>query len=159
MSATNAPSADAPSADAPSAAPAAPVTMEQIVAFIGAADPAALDKVNAAIIKRAGKIARDRGGYLAGRYMPDPSLMIDLALASDPVELAPLGTDKKAIAAAERGTTAIHKAADAINKAIDAGARIEYVIGEAARETAAAARTVSGSREIVKIVDRSARRA
>lgn len=149
------------SATVPTDAPAAPatVTMDQIVAFIGAADPAALDKVNAAIIKRAGKIARDRGGYLAGRYMPDPSLMIDLALMNDPIGLAPLGTDKKAIAAAEKGSIALQKAADAVNKALDAGARIEYVIGEAARETAAAARTVSGSREIIKIVDRSARRA
>jgi hypothetical protein len=140
-------------------APNAPIAMDTVLTFIGTLDANGLDTVFSAIVRRAGKIARDAGGYAAGRYFADPSEIVRLATYDNATIVDPIGNDKKAIATAEKATIALHKAADAINKALDLGVRIGSIVGEANRETSAAARTVSGSREIVKIVERATRRA
>jgi hypothetical protein len=133
--------------------------MDTVLTFIGTLDATGLDTVFSAIVKRAGKIAREKGGYAAGRYFADPGDIIHASTFEHATVINPIGNDKKAAAAAEKATIALHKAADAINKALDLGVRIGSIVGEANRETSAAARTISGSREIIKIVDRATRRA
>jgi hypothetical protein len=133
--------------------------MDTVLTFIGTLDATGLDTAFGAIVRRAGKLARESGGYAAGRYFADPGDIVKIATFTEATVIDPIGADKKAIAAAEKATIALHKASDAINKALDIGVRIADIIGEANRETSAAARTVSSSREIVKIVDRATRRA
>jgi hypothetical protein len=135
------------------------IAMDPVLTFIGTLDSTDLDVIFSAVVKRAGKIAREKGGYAAGRYFADPGDIIRAAAFEHATVVDPIGNDRKAIAAAEKATAALHKAADAVNKALDLGVRIGSIVGEANRETSAAARTVSGSREIIKIVDRATRRA
>jgi membrane protein DedA with SNARE-associated domain len=85
----------------PATATNAPIAMDTVLTFIGTLDATGLDTVFSAIVKRAGKLARDAGGYAAGRYFADPGDIIKASTFEQATVIERKSFDKKATAEAE----------------------------------------------------------
>ncbi len=109
-------------------------------------------------IKAACKQAREQGGHLPGRFIPDPEPMIGAACGQVRKAYAdnlPASATRKERAAAEKRDASIAKAADSILAALAAGATMSDIVAEALRENGARAETVTGARLFTPHVERA----
>jgi hypothetical protein len=108
-------------------------------------------------VKAAAKAARDSGGYLPGRFLPDADPLIAAAAPNAPILSAaaalPPSATRKERAAAEKCDTLKCKAADAILVAIAAGSSVSSILAEVIRENAARAETVTQARAFAVAID------
>lgn len=110
-------------------------------------------------VKAACKEAREAGGHLPGRFIPDAPPLIqaavkDNATLSYVASLSPNATRKER-SEAEKADKALAAAADSILKAMEAGCSMSSILAEAIRENKARAVTKTDARLFAPAVDRA----
>ena len=109
-------------------------------------------------IRAAAKAARESGGHLPGRFLPDMSPLVDTAGGKTRESYAdriPSTATRKERAVAEKRDASVAKAADAILAALSSGATMTDIIAEAIRENGARAETVTDARLFAPGVERA----